>query len=368
MRRPLLALLALALVFTAAAGGASPKAPTAPGGLHAFVYRADEPVKSDHTYALMPAFAWSAVPGASSYQLQLATSSVFSEATTLYDKSFAAPVASVQLQVPWMTGKPYALWVRVRVTREGRTSGWSAPFGFNTAWQQVPEQRSAPDGLIRWSTVQGATGYEVWFQNVPGGWQTHFTTLTNVADEREYWTYHPSAGSIVRWRVRAVRVVSSGSLPNGIPVVKYGPYSKTYSTPLSGQYTSGKLQAVAAAADVDSTPSVTRAAQLTPGFAWTGRADAFGSGQTSSFWRVYVFSDKQCVNPVMTGSVVGSPAWAPRESDPLTLAETDVDLASFANGTFPGYGAQNGVFSADFGTPAPSESIPVGSSGSSSGG
>jgi len=307
MRRPLLAVLALALVVTAAAGGAPTKAPAAPGGLRAFVYRADEPVKSDHTYALMPAFAWSAVPGASSYQLQLATSSVFSDATTLYDKSFAAPVASVQLQVPWMTGKPYALWVRVRVVANGRTSGWSAPFGFNTAWQQVPQQLNAPDGLIRWSTVQGATGYEVWFQNVPGNWQTHFTTLTNVADEREYWTYHPNAGSIVRWRVRAVRVVSSGSLPNGIPVVKYGPYSKTYSTPLSGQYANARLQAVAATSDVDSTPAVTRAAQLTPGFAWTGRSDAFGNGANASFWRVYVFSDKECVNPVMTGSVVGSP-------------------------------------------------------------
>src|SRR5205807_8341723 len=109
-----------------------------PGGLHAFVYRADEPVKADHTYALMPAFAWNAVTGASSYQLQLATSNVFADATLLYDQHFAAPVASIQKQVPWMTGHPYALWVRVRAVARGRTSSWSAPFGFNTAWQEVP--------------------------------------------------------------------------------------------------------------------------------------------------------------------------------------------------------------------------------------
>ena len=103
----------------------------------------------------MPAFAWRAVTNASSYELQLATSRTFSDATTLYDKSFGEPVASVQLQVPWMTGKPYALWVRVRVVAAGKTSQWSAPFGFNTAWQEVPQRQQSPEGLIRWSTVKG---------------------------------------------------------------------------------------------------------------------------------------------------------------------------------------------------------------------
>ena len=67
-----------------------------------------------------------------------------------------------------MTGKPYALWVRVRVVAAGKTSQWSAPFGFNTAWQQVPQRQPSPEGLIRWSTVSGATAYEIWYQNVPG--------------------------------------------------------------------------------------------------------------------------------------------------------------------------------------------------------
>ena len=149
--KPVLVVCALALAITAVAGGAPLATPAAPSGLHPFVYRADEPVKSDHTYALMPAFAWNAVRNASSYQLQLATSSVFSEATTLYDKNYAAPVASVQLQLPWMTGKPYALWARVRVVANGRTSSWSSPFGFNTAWQQVPEApgvRRRSDSLV----------------------------------------------------------------------------------------------------------------------------------------------------------------------------------------------------------------------------
>src|SRR4051812_39113562 len=136
MKFGLVALCAAAIVFAAPAAGSRLPA-LAPAGLHAFVYRADEPVKADHTYALMPAFTWNAVTGASSYQLQMATSRVFADATTLYDRSFSTPVASVQKQVPWMTGRPYALWVRVRSTVGGRVSGWSKPFGFNTAWQEV---------------------------------------------------------------------------------------------------------------------------------------------------------------------------------------------------------------------------------------
>src|SRR6516165_9909783 len=138
-----LALCALALVWSAAAAGSN--SATAPTGLHAFVYRADEPVKADHTYALMPAFAWNAVQGASSYELQMATSSSFADATSLYDQTFEAPVASIQKQVPWMTGRPYALWVRVRTVAHGRTSQWSSPFGFNTAWQELPQQLPAPE-------------------------------------------------------------------------------------------------------------------------------------------------------------------------------------------------------------------------------
>src|SRR6266700_798881 len=155
--------LAVTLACSAAAAGApqSTKPFAAPNGLHAFVYRADEAIKPDHTYALMPAFAWNAVRAEAVYELQLATSRTFSDATLLYDRLYNAPVASIQLQVPWMTGRPYALWVRVRVLARGRTSPWGTPFGFNTQWQQLPEQRQAPQGLIRWSTVEGATAYEV---------------------------------------------------------------------------------------------------------------------------------------------------------------------------------------------------------------
>jgi hypothetical protein len=351
----LMALCALALVCSTGATGASTPL-AAPSGLHAFVYRADEPVKADHTYALMPAFAWNAAQGASSYELQLATSKTFSDATMLYRAKVTAPVASIQKQVPWMTGKPYALWVRARVVSGGRTSGWSRPFGFNTAWQEVPEQRAAPDGLIRWSTVEGATAYEVWFTSVPGGYQTHFTTLTNVADEREFWTLHPQDAGTVHWRVRAMRLVQTGSLPDGIQVVAHGPYSREFTTRTKASISSGRIQPVAAVSNVESTASLARAHQLTPGFAWTGTVDALGHGAGAKLWRVYVFTDKQCVNPVLTGSIVGGPAWAPRDGDPLLLPGTVQATLDAQAGKFPGFGTQTNVFAADGDIPAPAES------------
>src|ERR1700733_1921914 len=101
-----LAAFAAALICTATGAASSAvnlKVPKAPTQLRAFVFRASEPVKADHTYSQMPAFAWSAVRGADHYELQIATSRAFVSSTSLYDDAaLTVPVASVQLQVPWM--------------------------------------------------------------------------------------------------------------------------------------------------------------------------------------------------------------------------------------------------------------------------
>ena len=236
---------ALALVAASSAAGSSVPV-TVPQGLHAFEYVADEGVRPDHTYSEMPAFAWAPARGASKYELQLATSRRFNEATLVQTSQTTAPVASIQVQVPWMTGNPYALWVRVRALSGTRTSQWSTPFGFNTRWRNVPERRSSADGLIRWSPVDGATGYEVLYLGVPGGFNVHFSTITNVADEREWWSFHEGMAANVKWRVRAVRVVKSAALPNGVPIAKYGPYSPIYTTRTSGSYTAAPIAGIAA--------------------------------------------------------------------------------------------------------------------------
>jgi hypothetical protein len=343
-----LALLGLCAVAFACAGSASGLASveplTAPKGLHAFVYRADEPMPLSPSYTQLPAFAWEPVRAATRYEIQLATSVTFAESTMLADDStVATPVTSLQLQVPWMTGRPFALWVRVRALAGARVSQWSSSFGFNTSWKDLPTQLPAPTGLIRWTPVEGATAYEVWFPDIG----LRFRTLTNVADEREYWTLHPTGARTVRWRVRALRYVKDSKLPNQIQVITYGPYSRRFTSTNDTTLRATPLLGTDAISDVDSTPAKQQPNALMPGFAWTGTTGIAGSG--SGLWRVYVFSDRECLNSVTVGSLVGGPAWAPRFAPPLALPTKAADLDTFAAGTLaPTYGPQQNAEMSDY--------------------
>ncbi len=181
---------------------------------------------------------------------------------------------------------------------------------------------------MRWKPVEGATGYDVL---VPGQPQCHkiVRTHTNVADQRELYTFHleDSWWQLVRWRVRPVRQVV-GALPNGLPAVSYGPWSPTYATS-NPAWAAGKLQIRAAISDVVSTDSKAAAHQLMPAMTFGG--DTGIDGREYRLFRAYAFTDRDCVNVVFRGSVVGGPAYAPRVSGPLKLptnqAELDVALA-----------------------------------------
>lgn len=327
MKLALLGLSVLAFACAGSASGIASVAPLAtPHGLRGFEYRANEqPVA--HSYTQLPAFAWEPVRDAARYELQLATSVTFAESTMLVDDAKVdGPVTSLQMQVPWMTGRPYALWVRVRALHGARVSSWSAPFGFNTSWKQIPSQLPAPNGLIRWKPVDGASAYEVWFPDIG----LRFRTLTNVADEREYWTLmSPAAARVVHWRVRALRYVKDTKLPNKIQVVTYGPYSPRFTSINNTTLLSTPLHGTHVVSDVDST-QLPHA--LMPGFAWDGN----GSGVS----RVYIFTDRGCINSVTVGSLVYGPAWAPRFAPPLALP-TDV------NGPYT-YGPQGNAEMTDY--------------------
>ena len=60
--------------------------------------------------------------------------------------------------------------------------------------------------------------------------------------------------------------------------------------------------------------------RLMPGFLWTGNQTI--SGTTVELYRMYVFTDKQCLNRVYTSAVIGSPAYAPRPFGALQLPTT----------------------------------------------
>ena len=193
---------------------ATAHAGSAPTNLHAFMLRADEPVV--HTFSRTPSFAWSPVAGAKRYQFELSTSKTFNDSGIVWStKGLTTPAVSVPISLPWMTGNPYSLYAHVRaVTRKGPQS-WSVPFGFNMRWSVVPAPLTpAYPGLLRWTPVPGANAYAVWLLDAGKS----FTTRSNMADEREYYTLHQDAAfsSVVHWRVRPVRWLY-GETQNGIP-------------------------------------------------------------------------------------------------------------------------------------------------------
>jgi hypothetical protein len=363
MRAARLCLCAVALfgALLATSAGAAP--PGAPKGLRGFELRPNE--TQTHTFSRTPAFAWNPVRGASCYEFELATSRSFDGSSVFWSNvstgagsggsckavTISAPAAedagasedgsssevktriapiripatSVNLVLPWFTGKPYALWAHVRaVTTRGATA-WSSPFGFNVRWDSTPVPQPAKPGLVRWAPVEGATAYDVWYPDIRKVIRTH----TNVADQRELYTFHleDSWWQLVRWRVRPVRQVV-GALPNGLPAVSYGPWSPTYAT-TNPAWAGGKLQIRAAISDEVSTGSKAAAHQLMPGMTFGG--DTGTDGRQYRLFRAYAFTDRDCVNAVFRGSVVGGPAYAPRVSGPLKLPinqeELDVALA-----------------------------------------
>jgi len=317
-RRLLLVLAALvALAATAANAHADLAAPT---GLHGFLLRADEPART--SFPRTPSFAWNPVPGAIHYEFQLSLSTAFRDNSVVYaDLDALTPVEAPPITLPWITGTPHALYARVRaITPDGATP-WSANFGFDMAPANPPTPLAGYPGLLRWTPVEGASGYQVWLIDAH---KVEYSN-TNSLDEREFYTFHQTTSWIgqVRWRIRALRddLTSSGAgRLNGIPAVEYGPWSSIY-TSTNPAMTSGAIKLVGTVSDVFSNGSpASPAHRIMPGFLWTGSQTL--SGTPVELYRVYIFTDKQCLNTVYTSAIIGSPAYAPRPGGPLALPAT----------------------------------------------
>ena len=323
MLRASLAAVCLGLLTLApAAEAAKPVRGTAPKNLHGFLLRADEPMQ--HAFARTPSFAWGPVPGATRYQFQLSTSATFRESGLVYQtSSLTTPVAAPTVMLPWITGNPHALFARVRGIAGSSTTPWSSAFGFDMQPGLAPKPLPAAPGLLRWTPVEGADGYELWFVDINNPTPKMETVFTNVLDEREFYTFHrtPSWTSTVRWRIRALRTDRTDdnrqTRQNGLPAVGYGPWSSVYSS-TNPAFTGGPITLGATISDVSSSGDPSSAAhRLMPAFTWTG--DQAIDGTSAELFRVYVFTDKQCLNRVFTSAVVGGPAYAPRPFGPLAL-------------------------------------------------
>jgi hypothetical protein len=333
--------LALLALVPAARAGFAP--PAHPQGLRPFLLRVSEP--GAHVFARTPSFAWKPVRNAASYEFELATSPAFNDGSMIWaSDKLRTPAVSIPVSLPWMTGNPYALWAHVRaISPAGAASDWSEAFGFNTSWRTRPAKLPGAElpGLLQWTLVDGANAYDVWF--VDAG--KVIRTRTNAADEREYYAFHQASPwpDVVRWRVRAVRK-TYGTLANRLPTVSYGPWSAlqvSYNQAVSD----GPLQPGTALSDVTSVGADDPAPhRLTPGFSFTGNRSL--SGKRVELFRVYVFSDSECVNVVFKGAVVGGPAYAPRMSGPLALPGNTTKLV-VARNSFISDGLEVNTFMAD---------------------
>jgi len=371
-----LAAFVLTLVLAPAASTRSTSvAPGSPGDLRAFLLRADEPVA--HQYARTPAFTWAPVSQQGGhYQFELSTSPQFDDGSLVYkDNHVPVPVATVPRELPWMTGDPYALWAHVRwISSDAtRATRWSKPFGFNMQWgaTDVPRQLPAPVGLIRWAPIDGATEYQVLYLDLHP--LKEFETTTNVADEREYFTFHSALGygTAIHWRVRAVRDVASlGAPSNGLPAVSYGPWSPIFTTTNPAQNAGTVAPSDIVADRWQKAPGKAQAFDLTPAFAWQPSVPVITDGidPGSPLYRVYIATDRNCVNRVFTGSIVGSPAFAPRTSGgPIGLPADTSALATAKAGKYPGAGSEGTALDAVGDKVTPNEAAAGGSSGAAAG-
>jgi hypothetical protein len=363
--------LALALPAAAPARqvAVSKKAPT---GLKAFLLRYDEP--TTRSFTRTPSFGWNPVSQVKSYDFQLATSSSFRENSIIWSEDgLTTPYTGVPIALPWITGHPYSLFARVRANTKYRTTPWSDDYGFNVRGVK-PAKLSAPNGLLRWTPIDGATSYQVWELNITGNganpadfsseqclglkpglrFYKCYTVATNVTDMRDWFTFHRDASWVgtANWRVRAVRELNGTATSDGLPVTTYGPWSSVFTT----SATTPSVATVAlgeTVSDVIGTTSKPAAHSLMPGFNWSGTTQSSG-GESTELYRVYVYSDDGCVNPVMVGSVVGSPAWVPRMSGALELPGASGDVAK-ARGQVLADGAQGGTWSSSFDAITPNE-------------
>jgi hypothetical protein len=334
MRYARLASLAAVALFAVSAH-ASSAAVTVPTGVHGFLLRADEPLAS--AFHRTPSFAWNPVPGAVRYEFQLSTSSTFRDNGMLYrNNQLLTPVEAPPLTLPWITGSPHALYARVRAILAGTTTGWSVPYGFDVTPPPPPTPLPSYPGLLRWTPIEGAEAYEVWLVDANKFEQVR----TNVLDERDFYTFHqaPAWTGTIRWRIRALRGDTFNYRINGVPVAPYGAWSPVYSS-TNPAMTTGKIALVGTATDVFSDGGATSPAHKTmPGFLWTGNQT--DSGTPAELYRVYVYTDKQCLNRVYTSAVVGGPAYAPRPYGPLNLPSSATGITAarggyLADGTQP---------------------------------
>ncbi len=174
-------------------------------------------------------------------------------------------------------------------------------------------QLKVTNGLVQWTPVEGATGYQVMFQGP--SFKKVVSTPTNVADQRELWAFHDASGTSSVDVARAGRAPRLRAIPNGLPAVILRPVERSvYTSPNPDPRRPGRSRSRGRSRTSARVHEVAQAHQLMPALAWNGTVGI--DGQAHTLFRAYVSTDAACVNTVFRGAIVGSPAYAPRTSGP----------------------------------------------------
>src|SRR5919204_202747 len=189
----------------------------------------------------------------------------------------------------------------------------------------APKPLPSEPGLLRWTPIEGADGYQVWLIDIP----KMEVVFSNVLDEREFYTFHRSSNWIgtIRWRIRAIRADNQKSArQNGLPAIGYGPWSPVYSS-TNPAYSGGTIKLGATVSDVIASGDPSSPAhRLMPAFTFTG--DTAIDGTKAELFRVYVFTDRDCLNLVYKSAIIGGPAYAPPPDRPPGLPSNPTALPS----------------------------------------
>jgi hypothetical protein len=152
-----------------------------------------------------PVLAWTAVSGASSYQIEFSTSASMAD-------PFWANVSTTSFIADFATlGQPLYWHVRA-VARNKVTSGpWSGIRWFETEFQRIPTVVSPADGAsardidLEWTALAGVAAYEL--EITPGpipDWSSHNTRqIVSTATRYQFEDANASIPATWVWRVRA---------------------------------------------------------------------------------------------------------------------------------------------------------------------
>ena len=273
------------------------------------------------TFTRTPSFAWQPVMGANRYEFQLATSHTFGVGRARLARKTTRDACRRRSRSRFR-GSPAR---RTRSTRASAVSRRTARprrgatlFGFNMRWTSPADAARAPhrpdplDAGRRRDRVPGL---------VPRAGQD----LQDADDRRRRArVLHVAPGPVVdgtvHWRIRAVRAAVRRARATALPAVSYGPWSPRLHVDEQRRSRAVRLTDCRddLRHDLDrgharcaSRHARVRRSAVTPA---STACRASSTASTSS-------TDRDCVNIVFRGAVVGGPAYAPRWNGTLGAAD-----------------------------------------------